>query len=370
MIDLAVSGYAEEQVKRALHFDGDRRISFRYMLLDHNNIPKSPMPLDVAPGPTITLAATVSIKRTGRFSVKDNGMINWQADRIAPYFILHMPGGGECEWPLGVFLMPTARKVKGVRGVWYDVEAYDPTAVLKNDTTTTRTFFASGASYVDSISSLLSSAGITHALVTPSAQSFETEREWPIDTPKLRIIQELLTEINYADLHTDAYGRFIIQPHTAPENRVAEYTYAAGQFSVLAEGAATMLDDFDVPNVIIGVASSPDTNTVLTFVYENTDPANPVSIPARGGRRVTKKINFNSIASQDALETATMRQVRDMTAVYERIEFSTALMPHHAYDDVLFLQSAAHMGRYQETGWSMTLRAGAVMSHTGRRLVV
>jgi hypothetical protein len=367
LLDLAIGGYTKEQVRRALHYNASRRISFRYELLGPKNIYKAP--LEVLPGGEISLDASGSIKRTGGFVVKDNGLINWQTDRIKPYFVITIRKGKTIEWPLGVFYMPTAIKSKSAGGTWYEVEAYDLCAALQDDSDSTKTFFPAGTLYVDAVSTLLTSAGIGYAIITNSAQALAVDREWDLGTPKLEIAQTLLKEINYNDLYVDGNGVFIVEPYINPLDRPAEYEYLNDAFSVLYPGASSQQDSFYLPNVVIGVVSTPDVGE-LVHVYENTDPGNPLSIPARDGRRVVQKIDFEGIASQGELQAATIRKAQELTEIYEITEFETALMPHHAYNDLLYLSNSVAQGRYLELGWSMALKAGEKMTHKARRLVV
>lgn len=369
MLDLAVNGYSYSDVKRVLHYkEGMRKVSFRYRLLDGKNIPKGW--LEVEPGGNITMDANADIKRTGRFAIKGSDIINWQVDRIQPLFGLEMPDGRFCEWPLGVFYMPTALKVRGVGGAWYEVEAYDTTAVLKNDSMETRTYLPAGKLYVDAISELIISTGALNATVTPSPLQLKNDREWKIGTSKLSIIKELLQEINYDDLYTDVNGIFIVRPYVEPYNRVAGYTYAEDEFSVLYDGAVTERDEFELPNVIIGIVNNPDNDEDIVYVYENNDPGSPLSIVARGGRRVVKHLQFKDITSVSELQVAVMRYASETSQIYETINYETAIMPHHDFKDMIYLNGKINNGRYLETGWTMTLKAGEKMEHSGRRMVI
>ncbi len=368
MLSLAVNGYTEEAVKNALHYQSERRVSFRYELIDGNNIPKGS--LEVAPGGSITFDADADIKRVGKYLIKEDERINWQTDKIRPYFQLTMPDGGVCEWPLGTFYMPTPRKAKGIAGMWYDVDAYDMTYIFSSDSTAQRTYYPKLTYYVDAVSSILIDSGILNAIVTQSSLQLQNDREWLLDTKKLDIIKPLLTEMNYDDLFADANGIMIAQPFIHPGDRVADYTYQNNEFSVLYEGASTLRDDFDVPNVVIGIVNNPDIGNEMSYVYTNIDPASPVSIPARNGRRVTKKVEFEDIASLADLQAATTRYANTVTEVYEQATYETALMPHHGYHDLLYLQNDTLDGRYLETSWSMTLKAGERMRHTAKKLVI
>lgn len=369
MISLAVNGYTERQIKRALHYVEARRVSFRYELLDGNDISKCEA-LYVEPGSSITLQSDNSIKRTGRFVIRDDGNINIQTDKIKPYFRLAMPGGGLCEWPLGVFYIPTPTESRRAGSKWLEIEAYDKSMILQTDSDSARTYFAEGTKYVDAVSSLLQSAGINRAIITKSEYTLAVAREWDLGTPKSEIIAMLLKEINYNDLYVNENGVFIVEPYIQPSLRTADYTYKADEFSIIPEdGCSRSVDLFNAPNVIIGIVSNPDVEEIK-YVYEITDPANPISISARNGRRVVDKHEFEGIASQAELQAATLKYAAEVTEVYETVSIDTALMPHHGYNDLLILDNSMAFGRYLETSWTMTLKAEERMSHTVRKLIV
>jgi hypothetical protein len=369
LLNLAVGGYSRKQVEDALHYKAGRHVAFRYELLDKNDILKAHLK-NVEPGGSITLNGSAQIKRTGRFVFRHDGPINWETDKIKPYFVLHMPDGGAAEWPLGVYYMLTPSTVRRGGQVWHEVEAYDKTVILEKDSDSIRTFFAAGTKYTDAISQLLMTAGINRAIITESDYELAADREWDLGTPKAQIIKTLLSEINYKDIHTDADGSFIVMPAVDPATRPVDYIYKADQYSVIVDDQTqSEKDSFDAPNVMIGLVSSPDVGEMM-YVAENTNPASPISIPSRNGRRVVAKMMFEGIASQEELEIATKRALASAAEQYETLRFSTALMPHHGYGDLLGMESAAATGRYLETGWSMKLQAGTHMTHTAKRLVV
>src|SRR5690606_36795636 len=105
----------------------NRRISFRYELLDQKNQLVGNEP-EILYG-SIEYGALREIKRTGRFKIKDSGNIDYLRHRLKVYMRLHMPkkpgADGYAEFPLGVFLLSTAPRRDEHGIVVRDVEAYD-----------------------------------------------------------------------------------------------------------------------------------------------------------------------------------------------------------------------------------------------------
>ena len=86
------NGYTEEEVMRALRgIDGSRYLSFRYELLDQNNVKIRDM--DEILGGSIEQNFLGVIKRTANFTLKDQGKsgINYLTDQIKVFCRLRMP---------------------------------------------------------------------------------------------------------------------------------------------------------------------------------------------------------------------------------------------------------------------------------------
>lgn len=93
MIKLARNGYTDEEIKSVLHGkQGSRSVSFRYELLDKNNIFKTHL-YNVLEGSSIDYGVFNEIKRTAKFSIQEQAGvdIDYMSDRIRPYFVLDMP---------------------------------------------------------------------------------------------------------------------------------------------------------------------------------------------------------------------------------------------------------------------------------------
>lgn len=90
MLELAQNGYtADEVLDVLLSVNGSRTISFRYELLDSDNVKIDDL--------TNVLAGSVSynyladINRTARFTIVDDGTINYLTNRIKPWARVEMP---------------------------------------------------------------------------------------------------------------------------------------------------------------------------------------------------------------------------------------------------------------------------------------
>ena len=363
MISLAVNGYSRDEIVKQLH--SSRVVKFRYNLLNKHNVKIGE--LDVRPGGRVALNSLAEIKRTALFTVKDAD-IDWLNDRIQPVFSLRMPGGW-AEWPLGIFLMasPTAKFEGGVR--YREVECYDMSLILVEDKVDNRHIIPAGTTYTTAIETLLSDSGIWKTNITPHAGEIAVDKEFEIGTSKLTIINQLLSEINYTSLYIDEHGYATAHPYMIPIEREAEYTYRNDDLSVIHPGSVVEEDLFSIPNKWVLVASNPEQEP-LRSVYVNDLPTSRTSTISRG-RTIVDYREIDDIYDQSTLDDRAKRQAYETSQIYGRFIFDTALMPHHSYLDMLFVEHAEHgiAAKYTETSWEMTLADYGRMRHETRRVI-
>lgn len=366
MIALATGRYTEEEVRRALHAaQGTRFVSYRYERLDANKIPLGTF--DAVEG-SVRLDSEAQLQRTAQFSFRFDESVNWQAEYVRPVFCLRMPDGGNAEWPLGVFLMPTVART-GARHVFCDVEAYDTTLLLWDSQITKRHFIAKGTRYTAALSAVFSSVGVHDAIIEPSDALTQTALEWEAGTSRGQIAQELLTAAGYEPLSADAWGRWVCRKSKDPRARWAEYRYIADEASVLLPEVTAEEDIFRLPNVFTGIVSRPD-RAPMSFTFEITDPKSPLAAVNRGGRRVSEVTVYDDAASAQVLEGLVRKRAQEATQVFSKLTFSTAPMPHHAARDVYWVEIGRESGKYQETRWEMALSSDAEMQHEAQKEVL
>lgn len=399
MQELAQKGHTRQTVINALQMKaGSRQIKFRYDLLDKNDNYKKTL-TNVIDG-EISMSAFADIKRTARFTVKDDNSIDWLNDRIQPFYMLKInkqviiivygilagqKNAGEficgkgketvqttksdwLEWPLGIFILSSPKKQDNII-ITREVEAYDLSQILIDDKFADRYAINAGTNYITAIKSLLEGAGITKINIAATDKTLSTAREFEIGTTKLSAINKLFSEINYTQIIVDEYGYFVSSPYRSPSDRVAEYTYKDDSMSIMAQGVSEELDLFNVPNKWVAVLSNPELEP-LSSVYENNNPNSITSTVSRG-RTIVDFREVDNIADQESLDAYVQRIANNASQVYGYINFETAIMPMHSYSDVLDLgySKLGIVGKYSETNWTLPLQAGAIMKHQCRRVV-
>lgn len=348
--------------------EGFRRWSFRYDLLDANGAKIGD--LDNVQAGSVDQNWLGDIKRTAKFEVKEVTYINYLSDRIQPWVRLHLPPYGDndwAEWPQGVFILSTpTRGIEASGRVHREVDGYDLTQILLDDKVINRHSVAAGAAYTAAVTALLPGT----ANVVVSALTLPVAMEWDPGTAKLKIINDLLSAINYESLSVDERGVFQVRPYRSPAARPPEYTYGVTDDSIMLPEVEQTLDLFSIPNQWVLVVSEPDRAAAIRGVYTNNDPASLTST-VRRGRTI---VDFRT--EQDAADAATLtakaeRLGFEASQVYEALAFTTGLNPLHSGND-LYRITDPRLGlnaTYVEHAWSMDLAATAKMSHKARRVL-
>jgi hypothetical protein len=349
---------------------GVRRLGFRYELLTGSNGKKADL--------TGMLSAAVSydssadVKRTATFTLRDGvDSIDYGYDRIKPWVQLTMPDGGIVEWPQGVFLLSSPTRTLTTAGVVSrSVEAYDQLIVLSQDTTFDRYSIPAGTLFTSAITAIIN-GDVINATITPSNLTLPVTWDYELGTPKLTILNDLLSAMNYRSAWFDENGVLICEPYQLPESRGIGYAYEVGSTSVIVGDIEQQLDLFNVPNRWTLVVSDTD-QAPLVATVTNVSTLSPTSTVNRG-RTIAALVDGQSAADQATLYALAQKRAYEDSQVGEVVPFATAIMPFHSNAEILGLGipglGIASGTKYEELSWSFDLKAGSTMSHTGRRSV-
>ena len=368
MLPLERSGFTKKEILNVLHGKhGVRSLQFRYDLLDsEENFIRT---LDSVQSGEVSMAALASIKRTARFRMKDNGVINWLSDRIQPFVEVKMPNSDYIEFPMGIFLLNSPIRTEQNNYVYRDVEAYGLTQILRADKFINRYTVSAGTNYRTAIIDILNSAGIIKHNIEETDKVIPIDIDWAPGIEKLEAINELIGAINYTPIYDDVYGYFTSFSYRSPSARSAEYVYSDDELSVMYSGMSEELDTFGIYNSWVVTFSNPEREPLVS-TYTNDNPESPTSTINRG-RLIVDVREIDNIADQQALDAHVQRIAFESSQVYGKIEFETAIMPMHDYNDVIELnyQPLGIQGKYSETGWTIPLEVGGKMKHSLRRVV-
>jgi hypothetical protein len=380
--------YTQKDIDDMLHGKtGSRLVRFRFDLLDMNE--NKIRELHNVESADVSMNSFNTIKRTARFVIRDtpDEPIDYLTHRIQPFAEFKLPdkfvqnadgtrvllAGKWIEFPLGVFLLSSPKRVERGTQTFRDIEAYDGIVILEEDKFTSRYHVPAGTKYTDAIIDILVNAGITKYNIDFSDRTLPNDVEYEPGTEKTKPISDFLTAINFTALWVDDYGYFTAQKYISPADRDPDYRYEENEFSVITNGVEEELDLYSVPNKWVAVHASADsTSNVLSMMasYTNTDPNSPTSTVNRG-RTIVDYRKVEEIADQAALSEYVERIAFEASQIFGKVRFQTAIMPFHGFQDVLYLknETLGIDGKYAETGWKFALKPGALMEHEVRAVI-
>jgi hypothetical protein len=308
---------------------------------------------------TSTLETTGYIWRIGKQTAE---LMDWSKH----YYKLWLIENGDPQ-SLGIYIPQSVEKETD-GATLYKITGYDKSILAKNDCITSRLSLAAGTKYLDQITSLLISCGITMVIADDSTATLQTTRDdWDIGTSKLKIINQLLSEISFRSVEMDKNGAAVLKRYEDASAGNIQHTYREGQASIVENDTTISSNLLEIPNIWIATVSNPDLSAALTYKYVNDNPLSATSTAYTGQNKV-KVLNFDSIATQTDLETAVKKQAfSDMQGI-ETVEFKTAVVADHGANDVVALELPQFNGILTETAWEINLDA-MTMSHTGKESV-
>ena len=286
---------------------------------------------------------------------------------------------------LGVLSFAKVEDDDSEKGHYVSVEAYDRCWRLRETKTEDILHLNSGVYYLTYVEQLLTACGVTNIVKTPSTETLSEDREdWDVGTSYLKIINDLLKEINYKNVWFDASGSAVLQPKSKVTGDSIQHVLSNRKLNIRDRRAIEVIsikrdlkkstDIYNAPNVFICSCSNPDKDGIWIAKAENTNPQSPISIPRRG-RRIVDHEKVNNIASLAELQNYA-EQKRDKSMITnEIITCTTLLQPGFGTEDVIGLQ-LGEAGTPDmldcvclETSWDMQLGVGGLMTHELERTV-
>ena len=337
-------------------------------------------------GPTFRMQSSGEIKTslqgtffpTARDSQGNEVSIDWLADEIKPVLIID----GE-EKPLGVLMPSTVTPQESKGEETLEVQAFDRCWRVRDNKVEGDLYLSAGTLYLDVVEQLLAASGIATIIKTPSeAVLSEDRQDWETGTSYLKIINDLLKEINYKQLWFNQYGFAILEPASTPTAENIQHIFTnqkpdpRNQKEVEAISLLPQIsrktDIYQAPNVFVCICSNADKDAGMKATSENNNPQSPLSTMRRG-RRIVKEVKVDNIESQEALQTYADRLLYESMTTGEVINVDTALQSGFGVDDVTAIRYDSRdstLGICVERAWTMTLAPGGIMSHELEKVVI
>ena len=344
-----------------------RELSYRVDVLRHGAVYDRLLWDASAGSPTIDCQKTAEIKRSmaGTFLVNDR--VDLMSDELRPVMILN----GK-ESPLGVFRVTGVQDLYTAYGKSWQLETYDRSWLCSAAKTENLLHISSGTKYMDAIKQLLTSCGIVNVIAVDSTATISHDREdWPVGTPYLTIINDLLRELNYRELWFDANGMAHLEPYKAPSaaSIVRQYSRTDIRRLPFSPEMTGKTDIFNAPNVFVVVCSNGDFSKGYRAVAENDSPISSKST-FRRGIRIVQVVHVNQFSDMAALQGYANR-LRDESMISNyQLNLEVPAEPGHGVGDIIGLDDPERGGIYEEASWSLTLGAGNMMRINAQKMVV
>lgn len=322
--------------------------------------------LQFAPGsaPTIRCRDDAAIKMSMTGEFRPNPLVNWLSDELQAVLVID-----GVEHPVGVFLPASVEESEENGLTTLSVEAYDRCWRVQTQYFGVRSEYAAGASYTDTVESILASAGVGNAFVTPSSATLGTGRVWTGDTNRLQMANELLAEINYKPLWFTSDGAAVLEPYVEPTVDNIRHTLDGDNIkSLLLPRISKKTDLFSAPNVFYVICASPNNSAVLYAKSVNNSPSSPFSV-IRRGREIGQTIQVKNIANQVELQAYADRLRNESMLRGETYQVETGLLPGYGVADVVALHYGELSALCLDRRWSMDFQPGGTMTHTLERVI-
>lgn len=297
-----------------------------------------------------------------------NPDVSYLSDELQPVLILD-----GAEYPLGVYRITTYTDEVDSKGHWTRLEAYDRSWMIQTVKTEGILHLAAGTSYLTAVQQLMTQAGVGLVISTPSGEALQTDREdWQEGTDYLTICNQLLGEINYKSVWFDGGGIGHLEPKSTPNAANIKWRYSSTDVRLAAAVSPNLSqeqDIFDAPNVFVAICSNPDLDAPLVAKAENNSPTSATSIFKRG-QRIVQVVKVDNIASQQALQDYVDELCFQAQFGTKTITFYSLPEGGHGVGDVLSIDQPDFGGIYEETGWTLRLSPGELMTHTAKRTVI
>lgn len=307
----------------------------------------------------------------------------WGVDLLRPYMIISDPNTERsARWNLGVYTLTTPEIEYGETPVDYSVSGWDRVHLLNREIGDTYSIPAN-TQYLTAIRQAFVDAGLAGVLLAGDAgtKALPTDQVWPLipggkdgkadqagTTTWLRVVNDLLSAINYRAVWADQDGLFRGEPYVAPSSRTIEWSFStADPRTTIADKRRVVSDVWKTPNRWVFVRTNlPDVHTSPAEgagIYTVNNVSNgPTSQNSRG--LIWSKTHEYEVASQEELVALGDRRVAADLRDTERFIVSTAPFPPAGHFDVFTFTDAEATGgvdrRVQAAEWSYSLAGSDV----------
>lgn len=314
---------------------------------------------DVLSG-SVAFAADGDIHLALTATLRNPGQLTAYSDFVAPFLTVTYADGTETTQQVGLYVV-----VPGV--VTYTDTA--TTGVIEGrglewllsitelgDTFTVN----AGVDYIAGVKSAIARAGsalLGNPSIPLSGKTLPSTKTWPPETRILDVVNELLAAVNYFPVHTDRSGLLKSFPRPDLTQLGSAASYTGGPGGNVGSVVTLTPDETKFYNRVV-VSLNDGSQTPITAIAANTNPASPVSIPRLHFTKTLRQQLSTLPDSQSAqdlanalLQDASLRHVAlDLTVTPD-----PARQPFEVYTLTLDQSDGTSVaaGNYYCTAWTL-----------------
>lgn len=283
-------------------------------------------------------------------------------DRIRPVLI-----EDDRESPLGIYMVMAAPETHSDTEDYISIEGYDETMLVKQAAFESRQFYAAGTEYLTIIQQILTSLNLPNVYVEENSATLADDLEAAVGENCLTFINNLLDAINYQHLYADSNGMLNIRKTVNPSE--PQFIYRDGFAFNIKPPIKVETDIYNLPNVVVGVYSSPDKSDPIVYRSVNDNAESIISTVSRG-YKVVKRVELRNAASAQDVEDYVKRMSFEYMQSTEKITFSTLAESGHEPSAALQMDTETVSGLFIEKEWDMRISQSQFeMNHTAERKV-
>lgn len=333
---------------------GHRVENFRVELLDLNDNVLGPLDAVQADGGQLDFSVYADIRGSGNLTLQ-SASVDWTRHRVRVSYEL-----GSRVVPLITAVVKAPVEAHTDTGVTVDVELYDKTLILSEDSFGVSYAVPAGTNPITAVADIIVSTGQpVPALLTPTTDTLALAMVWEAGTTKLKIVNDLLDAAGYFALYADGMGHYVAAPYTSPQTRPTMWDFTAD--ALYTPRWTRDADVFSVPNRYICVgATSGETPALMSTAVDTSE--GPFSYSSRG-RWITRTDTDVEATSQAVLDLLAERRLHKAQQVTETLTFEHPWLPFGLNEVVQF-------GTVRAVVWKQSVRlsVGGLITSTARRL--
>lgn len=319
----------------------------------------------VEPGGRLTFNVNAEIRAGGTLTWHARHPIDWMQRRLRIWFT----SNGH-QWPMGVYVVAAPDSDYDDGDQIQPLTLLDKTSIIAEAGRAGIYSLAAGTNITRHAVQLITEAGGgTRIAATHSPTDTTGLRTWDISDSTLRIVNDLMTSVNYFGLWADREGQFRIEPYTLPKDRPVTRRFARGEASVHLPSIRASTTDFTTPNrVTVGGEARRDSKNEplppLWAVAENHNPMSRFSFENRG--RWIDKTYENVEGTQEVLDGLAKRYLDELSTSNETITLKHRHLPLW-FNQIIELDDQVS-GRFTVETMDYTMTPGALVTTKARRV--